>query len=321
MAWCSAADRAQEKRSHVASAAVRRLAASSGSSRTAARARPGRPRRPPGPAGRRGPRSGIRRTPAGRRRPRAGPRSSPPGRPGPSPPWWRGTRARPRPRTRRAVRRRAPCRPGPRRRPGAGPGRAARPAPGPGRGGSPGTSGRRRPRAPGRGPAFLSAAIAWTKVSLPLRGSMPPTDRISGRSAAPARRRSSLAWPGSAARKRALSTPLCTTWALVPYSRRRRSRQCSLTTRIRSGSRMAWRWHSMSEGLVKSSTWWTVRSTTGAGRVAGRVPGPGRRPGLRCSPGCAGRGSRQPGGPGLRPARRRWRRPVLPGSAGAAGRG
>ena len=31
---------------------------------------------------------------------------------------------------------------------------------------------------------------------------------------------------------------------------------------------MAWRWQSMSDGLVKSSTWWTVLTTTGGGPAA-----------------------------------------------------
>ncbi len=49
-----------------------------------------------------------------------------------------------------------------------------------------------------------------------------------------------------------------------PDGRSRRAticRHCSLTTRRRSGSRMACRWQWISASVVKSSTWWTVRST------------------------------------------------------------
>ena len=163
--------------------------------------------------------------------------------------------------------------------------------------GSPGTSGRRRRPAPGGGPTARDGAapMARIRVSLPLRGSMPPTARISGRSSRRRPRcRSAAARSRSADRKRATSTPLCTTSALVPYSSARSSCQSSLTTRTRSGSRMAWRWQSMSDG---------------AGEVVDVVDGRDARPGVdgrrrprpsrtrqaaraRCSPGCAGWGTR-----------------------------
>ena len=65
--------------------------------------------------------------------------------------------------------------------------------------------------------------------------------------------------------------------ASTPYSSLSSSCQWRLTTTTRSGSKMAWRWQSISLGVVKSSTWWTVR-TTGIAPAAD-VPHPGRGPG------------------------------------------
>ena len=129
-------------------------------------------------------------------------------------------------------------------------------------------SGRRRRRAPpagrrGRRPG-PSARTRW---SLPLRGSMPPTARSrkavvgTGPGAEPGRVRCAGARRRIGLGRRRWGRP----------RPRRRSRRagcaatCRITTSTTSGSTMARRWQSTSAGVVKSSTWWTVRTTvTGA---------------------------------------------------------
>ena len=103
--------------------------------------------------------------------------------------------------------------------------------------------------------------MAASSVRLPLRGSIPPTARTTGRSSQPSRARASSR--AGAAANRAASTPFGITSAGTPKSRATTSAQWRLTQMRWSTSAMEARWHSASTGLRKSSTWWIVRTTAG----------------------------------------------------------
>ena len=150
---------------------------------------------------------------------------------------------------------------------------------------------------------------------------------------APGTGRAGATWPrrrplGRGRRRRTGrgSTPLRTTVRPRRRSRRPGSAASARSPPARrSGSRMAWRWQSISAGVVKSSTWWTVRTTDGRGRgpvsgvaVADAGGGPGGDAVLGVEDG--GRGPRASPSAGFEGVDC-WRRPFLEASSGrAAGR-
>ena len=144
--------------------------------------------------------------------------------------------------------------------------RARRPAPrtGRARGGSRTASCRPRSaaagRARGRGraaPRSRRAASATPCAARCRRPSSPRSVRRARPRPARARARRRRA-PGGSARA---STPLRTSSARTPYSSASRSTHGGDTHSRWSGSTIERSWHAISEGDVKSSTWWTVRIT------------------------------------------------------------
>ncbi len=126
------------------------------------------------------------------------------------------------------------------------------------------------------GAAGRSRASARTSVSVPLRGSMPPTDSTSGPAGATCWR-SRRTRRGSAAANRSTATPFPARAAWTPYSAARICCHIRLTTSTWSGSRIAWRWQSISFSVSKSSTWWTVRTTIGPAQAPAPAPAPASR--------------------------------------------
>ena len=114
----------------------------------------------------------------------------------------------------------------------------------------------------------------------------------------------------SGPRRRRCSPPSRAT----PYSAASRSCHIRLTTRSWSGSRIERSWHSTSAGVVKSSTWWTVRTTL-TGTPSSRRRTAARAEMQSCMWRIGGRSSPRPASRGdRRPARRRPPPPAPPAS-------